>query len=136
MREHAQAAPFEPRWPVALAMFAVLFLLAILPDRVRLFPVWFTNVVGMAVLLSIAAVGLTAAKVGGCASRSASRPLAADAHDQVDHDREVHGQHGRAGDVRMAGHLVDLQRDQRRRDCDCQVLRPALHHQQADAFCQ
>ena len=62
MKEEAQAARFEPRWPVALAIVAVLFLLAVLPDRVRLFPVWFTNVIGMAVLVSIAAVGLTAAK--------------------------------------------------------------------------
>ena len=62
MKEEAQAARFEPRWPVALAIVAVLFLLAVLPGRVRLFPVWFTNAIGMAVLVSIAAVGLTTAK--------------------------------------------------------------------------
>ena len=62
MKEQAQAPRFEPRWPVALAILVVLFLLAVLPERVRLFPVWFTYGIGIAVLVSIAAVGLTAAK--------------------------------------------------------------------------
>jgi len=62
MKEQAEPPRVEPRWPVAFAIFAVLFLLAVLPERVRLFPVWFTNGIGMAVLVSIAVVGLTAAK--------------------------------------------------------------------------
>ena len=62
MKEQAQAPRFEPRWPVALAILAVLFLLAVLPARVRLFPIWITYAIGVAVLASIAAVWLTAAK--------------------------------------------------------------------------
>ena len=62
MNEQAQAPRFESRWPVALAILVVLFLLAVLPERVRLFPVWFTYGIGIAVLVPIAAVGLTAAK--------------------------------------------------------------------------
>jgi hypothetical protein len=62
MKERAEPPRVEPRWPVAIAIFAVLFLLAALPERVRLFPVWFTNVIGTAVLVSIAVVRLTGAK--------------------------------------------------------------------------
>lgn len=62
MKEQARAPRFEPRWPVALAILAVLFLLTVLPERIRLFPVWFTYVLGIAVLVPIAVVGLTAAK--------------------------------------------------------------------------
>jgi hypothetical protein len=62
MKERAEPSRVEPRWPVALAIFAVLLLLAVLPERVRLFPVWFTHGIGMAVFVSIAVVGLTAAK--------------------------------------------------------------------------
>jgi hypothetical protein len=60
MMERAEPSRVEPRWPVALAIFTVLFLLAVLPERVRLFPVWFTHGIGMAVFVSIAVVGLTA----------------------------------------------------------------------------
>jgi hypothetical protein len=52
----------EPRWPVALAILAVIFLLAALPGRIRLLPNWATYAVGAAVLIPIGAVGLTAAK--------------------------------------------------------------------------
>ena len=62
MKESAQAPRVEPRWPVALAILAVLFLLAILPERVRLVPIWITYAIGIAVLAPIAAVWLTAAK--------------------------------------------------------------------------
>lgn len=55
---------FEPRWPVALAILAVMFLLAAMPGRIRLFPIWVTYVVGFAALIPIGAVGLTAAKPG------------------------------------------------------------------------
>jgi uncharacterized membrane protein len=55
---------FEPRWPVALAILAVIFLLAALPGRIRLLPIWVTYGVGFAVLIPIGAVGLTAAKPG------------------------------------------------------------------------
>jgi peptidoglycan/LPS O-acetylase OafA/YrhL len=68
MKEWAEPPRVESRWPVAFAIFAVLFLLAVLPERVRLFPGWFTYGIGMAVLVFIAAVGLTAGKPRWCAS--------------------------------------------------------------------
>ena len=55
---------FEPRWPVALAILAVMFLLAAMPGRIRLFPIWVAYAIGVAVLIPIGAVGLTAAKPG------------------------------------------------------------------------
>ena len=62
MNGQPDASYFEPRWPVALAILVVLFLLAVLPDRVRLLPMWVTYVVGFGVLMPIGAVGLTAPK--------------------------------------------------------------------------
>ncbi len=56
------ATPFEPRWPVAITVLAVLALQTVLPESVRLLPVWVVFVIGTAVLVPIAAVGLTAAK--------------------------------------------------------------------------
>ena len=55
-----QALP-EPRWPVMLAIVAVVGLLALLPDRITLFPGWFPYVLGGAVLLPIALAGLAPA---------------------------------------------------------------------------
>jgi len=55
-----QAYRFEPRWPVVLTILAVLFLLMALPGRIRLVPSWTPYVIGVAVLVPIAAVGLTA----------------------------------------------------------------------------
>jgi hypothetical protein len=62
MNRPTGAPLFEPRWPVALAILAVVILLAILPERIGLYPMWVTYVVGFAVLIPIGAVGLTAAK--------------------------------------------------------------------------
>ena len=62
MKEQDRSPRFEPRWPVAVAILAVIFLLAVLPARVRLFPIWLTYAIGIAVLAPIAAVWLTAAK--------------------------------------------------------------------------
>jgi hypothetical protein len=53
---------FEPRWPVALAIIAVILLLGALPGRIRLLPIWVSYVIGIAVLIPIGAVGLSAAK--------------------------------------------------------------------------
>ncbi len=53
---------FEPRWPVVLTILAVILLLGALPGRVRLLPVWLSYVAGIALLIPIGAVGLTAAK--------------------------------------------------------------------------
>ena len=62
MNGQTEVPYFEPRWPIALAILVVLFLLAVLPDRVRLLPMWVTYVVGFGVLMPIDAVGLTAPK--------------------------------------------------------------------------
>jgi hypothetical protein len=62
MTEQAEVHRFEPRWPVAIAILAVILLLALLPGRLRLFPIWAPYVVGVAVLAPIVAVGLTAAR--------------------------------------------------------------------------
>lgn len=60
-KELLQTPRIEPRWPVALTILVVLGLLAVLPDRIRLFPVWFAYVATIAVLASMAAVSLTGA---------------------------------------------------------------------------
>lgn len=62
MKEATQPLRFERRWPVVLTIFAVIVLLGVLPGPIRLLPLWVTYVVGGAVLVPIAAVGLTAAR--------------------------------------------------------------------------
>jgi uncharacterized membrane protein len=62
MNGQTKSPHFEPRWSVALAILAVIFLLALLPDRIRLLPIWATYVVGFGVLIPIGAVGLTTEK--------------------------------------------------------------------------
>ena len=62
MKEQTHTPRFEPRWPVALAILAVILLLVLLPERVRLFPAWVPYVVGIAFIVPMAAVGLTAEK--------------------------------------------------------------------------
>jgi hypothetical protein len=49
----------EPRWPAVLVIVTVLVLLAVLPGRIRLFPASFPYVLGIAVLIPMAAVALT-----------------------------------------------------------------------------
>src|SRR5262245_53268993 len=61
-REPAQALRLEPRWPVALALFAVLGLLAVLPGRVKEFPTWVPWVLGITLILPMAIITLTAGK--------------------------------------------------------------------------
>jgi uncharacterized membrane protein len=61
MKEPTPAARFEPLWPVALAILAVLFVLTLLPGRIKPFPNWFPYVVGIVVVLPMAASRLTAA---------------------------------------------------------------------------
>jgi len=62
MKEQTHTPRFEPRWPVALAILAVILLLVLLPERVRLFPAWVPYVIGIAFIVPMAAVGLTAEK--------------------------------------------------------------------------
>jgi hypothetical protein len=51
----------EPRWPPALAILVVLFLLVVLPHHVQVMPVWVFRVAALAVLVVMAAVTLTPA---------------------------------------------------------------------------
>jgi hypothetical protein len=62
MKEPAQVLHIEPRWPAALAILTVILLLALLPERVRLLPAWFPYVVGIVLIVPMAAVGLSAEK--------------------------------------------------------------------------
>jgi uncharacterized membrane protein len=57
-----QTHHFEPRWPVTLAILAVIVLFAVLPERIRLLPTAVTYIAGFTVLIPMVAVGLTAAK--------------------------------------------------------------------------
>jgi uncharacterized membrane protein len=57
----SQAFQYEPRWPIILAILAVIGLLALLPGRIRLFPNWAPYIIGILVLIPIIAVGLTKA---------------------------------------------------------------------------
>jgi len=50
------------RWPVVLTIFTVVFLLAALPGRIRLVPVWLPYVLGAAVLAPMIGVAVTGAK--------------------------------------------------------------------------
>jgi hypothetical protein len=58
----ASAHSIESRWPVALTILVVLVLLTVLPDRIRVFPVWLTYLLGIAILVAIALVPLTGGK--------------------------------------------------------------------------
>jgi hypothetical protein len=52
----------EPRWPVVLVIVAVLALLTVLPDRVRVFPSWVPYLLAIALIVPTAALPLTSAK--------------------------------------------------------------------------
>ena len=62
IKEQNQASRFERRWPVAVTILVVVGLLALMPGRIKLFPVWLPYVMGIAVLVPMALVGVTAAK--------------------------------------------------------------------------
>lgn len=64
MSTSAPGRRLESRWPVVLAVLAVLFLLAMLPARVRLIPGWGPFVLTVVMLLPVIAVGLTRANAG------------------------------------------------------------------------
>jgi hypothetical protein len=53
----------EPRWPPALAILVVLFLMVVLPHHVLVMPVWMSRFAGLAVLVPMAAVALTGANI-------------------------------------------------------------------------
>lgn len=56
------AVHVEPRWPVVLATFVVIFVLAALPGRIRLMPVWCLYIAGAAVVVPMAGIRLSTAK--------------------------------------------------------------------------
>src|SRR5258708_36028205 len=62
MKEPAEPLRIEPRWPVALAVLAVLCLLTAFPGRVRLFPIWVPQVLAIALIVPMAGIKLTTAK--------------------------------------------------------------------------
>jgi hypothetical protein len=62
MKEQSSVTRIESRWPVALALVAAVILLSVLPRTLRLAPAWLTYIVGLAVLVPMAAVGLTSGK--------------------------------------------------------------------------
>jgi hypothetical protein len=61
-KEQSQPIRIEPRWPVVLAILAAILMVVLLPERVVLFPVWFPYVIGIALILPMVAVGLSAEK--------------------------------------------------------------------------
>jgi hypothetical protein len=61
MNEPAPPLRDEPRWPPALALLIVLFLLVVFPNHVRVLPVWVFHVAVLAMLVAMAAVRLTPA---------------------------------------------------------------------------
>jgi uncharacterized membrane protein len=61
VKPHASTAGFEPRWPVVLALTVVIAILALLPETLRIFPLWVTFALGILVLVPVVAVGLSAA---------------------------------------------------------------------------
>jgi hypothetical protein len=60
--EPQKPARLEPRWPVALTIFAVIFLLTVLRSRAKLFPSWLAYAFGLALLLPMAGVWLSGAR--------------------------------------------------------------------------
>jgi hypothetical protein len=52
----------EPRWPVVLAVVAVLSLLIALPDRVRAFPSWVPFCLAIVLIVPMVVLSLTTAK--------------------------------------------------------------------------
>ena len=58
MTESTEAISEESRWPPATATFAVLFLVAAMPDRLRVISSWVVYAAGIVVLVSMAAVAL------------------------------------------------------------------------------
>ncbi len=62
MKEPDNVPHSEPRWPVVLAILAVLILLTLLPGRIRKFPVWSPLALGILVLTPIAGAEIAAEK--------------------------------------------------------------------------
>lgn len=52
-KESAQPIRIERRWPVAVAIIAVVAVLALLPERVRLVPAWVPYVAGIVLIVAM-----------------------------------------------------------------------------------
>lgn len=61
MNDERHTRRFEARWPVILAVLVVTALHVATPGRIRLLPIWLDFVTGLAILIPMVAVGLTAA---------------------------------------------------------------------------
>jgi uncharacterized membrane protein len=53
------ASDVESRWPVAITLAAAISILALLPETIRIFPLWVTFALGIVMLIPIVAVGLS-----------------------------------------------------------------------------
>jgi hypothetical protein len=62
MMQPAEATDIEPRWPVMVAVVAVVALLTMLPARVRVFPQWVSYVLAIALIVPMAALAFATAK--------------------------------------------------------------------------
>ncbi len=62
LAQGTELAQHEPRWPVALTILAVVFLLTVLSARARLFPPWLLYAIAMALLLPMIGVWLSSAR--------------------------------------------------------------------------
>jgi hypothetical protein len=63
MNAPVQPIRIEPRWPVAATAVVVLFLLTLLPWRIRVFPSWVPYIGVAALIVPMAAIRLSTAKV-------------------------------------------------------------------------
>jgi hypothetical protein len=62
MNTPTQATRIEPRWPPALAILGVVFLLQSLHPRLRVLPAWVPYALAIAILVPMAGVALTSGK--------------------------------------------------------------------------
>jgi len=62
MNEPVQLIRIEPRWPVAATAVVVLFVLTLLPWRIRVFPIWVPYIGVVALIVPMAAIRVSTAK--------------------------------------------------------------------------
>lgn len=62
MVKPASTFQIEPRWPVILTVMVVLGLLRVLPERIRVLPLWFQSLFGITLLASMLAVEIMETK--------------------------------------------------------------------------
>lgn len=62
MNKPTSTLQIEPRWPVALTVMVVMWLLRVLPDRIRPLPIWFQYLFGITLLAAMLAVRVMEAK--------------------------------------------------------------------------